>query len=84
MISQIYPTELQLDKTKSSDTEAPIYYLDVSITNGIVSSKISDKQDDLNFEIVNSPFLDGDVPRKLLALREYVLTLMNSTTETHF
>ena len=28
-----------------------------------VSSKIYDKQDDLNFEIVNFPFLDGDVPR---------------------
>ena len=35
----------------------------MSITNGIVSSKIYDKQDDFNFEIVNFPFLDGDVPR---------------------
>ena len=32
------------------------------ITNGIVSSKIYDRQDDFNFRIVNSPFLDGDVP----------------------
>ena len=35
----------------------------MSITNGIVSSKIYDKQDDYNFEILNFPFLDGDVPR---------------------
>ena len=35
----------------------------MSITKGIVSSKIYDKQDDFNFEIVNFPFLDGDVPR---------------------
>ena len=28
--------------------------------NGIVSSKIYDKRDDFNFEIVNFPFLDGD------------------------
>ena len=34
----------------------------MSITNGIVSSKIYDKRDDLNFEIVNFPFFDGDVP----------------------
>ena len=34
----------------------------MSITNGIVSSKIHDKLDDFNFEIVNYPFLDGDVP----------------------
>ena len=35
----------------------------MSITNGIVSSKIYDKRDDFNFEKVNFPFLDGDVPR---------------------
>ena len=35
----------------------------MSITNGIVSSKIYDKRDDFYFEIVNFPFLDGDVPR---------------------
>ena len=35
----------------------------MSITNGIVSSKIYDKQDYFNCEIVNYPFLDGDVPR---------------------
>ena len=36
--------------------------MDLSITNGIISSKIYMKND-LNFEIVNFPFLDGDVPR---------------------
>ena len=35
----------------------------LSITNGIVSSKIYDKRDDFNFEIVNFPFFDGDFPR---------------------
>ena len=29
----------------------------------IVSSAIYDKQDDFNFEIVNYPFVVGDVPR---------------------
>ena len=63
MVDQIYPTELQLKKANSSDTEAPFLYLNLSITNGIMSSKIYDKWDDLNFEIVNFPFLDGDVLR---------------------
>ena len=36
--------------------------MNLSIANGIVSSKIYDKQDDFNFEIVNFRFLDGDVP----------------------
>ena len=63
IIGQIYPTELQLNKANSSDTEAPFLDLNLSITNGLVSSKIYDKRDDFNFEIVNFPFLDGDVPR---------------------
>ena len=63
MVGQIYPTELQLNKANSSDTEAWFLDLNLSITNGIVSSKIYDKRDDFNFEIVNFPFLDGDVPR---------------------
>ena len=63
MVGQIYPTELQLNKANSSDTEAPFLDLNLSITNGIVSSKIYDKRDDFNFEIVNFPFLDEDVPR---------------------
>ena len=47
----------------SFDTEAPFLDLNLSITNGIVSCKIYDKRDDIDFEIVNYPFLDGDVPR---------------------
>ena len=63
MVGQIYLTELQLNKANYSDTEAPFLALNLSITNGIASSKIYDKQDDFNFEIENSPFLDGYVPR---------------------
>ena len=53
MVGQIYLTELQLKKVNSSDTGAPFLDLNLSITNGLVSSKIYDKRDDLNFEIVN-------------------------------
>ena len=63
MVGQIYPTEFQIHKAYSSDTEAPFLDLNLSKTNGIVSSKICDKLDDFNFEIVNLSFLDGDVPR---------------------
>ena len=35
----------------------------LSISNDIVSTKIYDKRDDFDCEIVNFPFLDGDVPR---------------------
>ena len=46
MVHQIYPTDLQLNKANSSDTEVPFLDLDLSITKGIVSSKIYDKWDD--------------------------------------
>ena len=35
----------------------------LSISNGIISTKIYDKRDDFDFEIVNFPFLEGGVPR---------------------
>ena len=37
--------------------------LNLCISNGTVSTKIYDKRDDFDFDIVNFPFLDGDVPR---------------------
>ena len=63
MINRFYPPELQLNKANTSDTEAPFLDLHLSISNGFVSSKIYDKRDDFDFDIVNFPFLDGDVPR---------------------
>ena len=63
VVGQIYSIELQLNKANSSDTEAAFLDLNLSITKGIVSFKIYDKRGDFNFEIVNFPFLDGDVPR---------------------
>ena len=63
MVNRIYTPELQLNKANTSDTEAPFLDLHLSISNGFVSSKIYDKRDDFDLDIVNFPFLDGDVPR---------------------
>ena len=63
-MKDIYPSELQLNKANTSDTEAPFLHLHLSISNGFVSSKIYDKRDDFDFDIVNFPYLDGDVPRR--------------------
>ena len=64
MVHRIYPAELQLNKANTSDSEAAFLDLNLSIHNNIVSTKINDKRDDFNFDIVNFPFLDGDVPRR--------------------
>ena len=52
-----------MNKANISDISAPFLDLDLSIHNGVISSKIYDKRDDFNFNIVNYPHLDGDVPR---------------------
>ena len=52
MVNRIYPPELQLNKANTSDTEAPFLDLHLSISNGFVSSKIYDKRDDFDFDIV--------------------------------
>ena len=49
---------------KVCDTEAPFLDLNLCIFNGTVSIKIYDKRDDFDFDIVNFPFLDGDIPRR--------------------
>ena len=64
MVNQIYPPELHLNKANNTDTEAPFLDLHLSIANRLISSKIYDKRNDFDFDIVNIPFLDGDVPRR--------------------
>ena len=39
--------------------------LRLSVSNGFVSSKLYDKRDDFDFDIVGFPFLDGAVPRSV-------------------
>ena len=63
IVDRIYPTEFQLNRENSSDTEAHFLDLNLCISNGTVSYKIYDKRDDFDFDMVNFPFLlDGDVP----------------------
>ena len=63
MIPAIYPKELKLNKANNSDSYAAFLDLDLTISNGVISTKIYDKRDDFDFNIVNFPHLDGDVPR---------------------
>ena len=62
MVNHIYPSELQLNKTNVLDTEASFLDLHLSISDVFFKSKIYDKRGDFDFDIVNFPFQDGDVP----------------------
>ena len=61
MVGRIYPPELELNKANAPDTEAAFLDLHFSILDGFVASKIYNCND-FNFDTVNFPFLDGDVP----------------------
>ena len=67
MVDRIYPTELQLNRANFSDTEAHVLDLNLCMSNCTVSTKIYDKRDDFDFDIVNFPFLDDDVPLRISA-----------------
>ena len=93
MVSQIYLNKIQLNKANSCDNEDR-FWMNMSVTSGVVVSKIYDKRDDFNFEIVNFHFFDGNVTRSTsytmvyifrssFYLQESVLMLMTSTTETY-
>ena len=72
MVNQIYPPELQLNKASISDTEAPFLDLHLSVANGFASSKIYDKRDNFDFDIVNFLFLDGDFLVVLLMMYTFL------------
>ena len=59
----IYPNELEIKNT--TDTQKSASYLDLYIQidkNGHLNTKLYDKRDDFNFQIVNFPFLSSNIP----------------------
>ena len=87
MVCRIYPALLQLNKANASDTEAAFLDINLSIHNDIVSTKIYDKRDDFIFDIINFPFLDGDVPRRPsygVYISEHIRFVRASTHVTDF
>ena len=63
MVGQIYPTKIQLIRQLPFILNPPFLAWVFSITKDNASCKIYDRREYFNFEIVNFPFLDGDVPR---------------------
>ena len=56
MVDTIGPRDLQLNKTHTSDNQAPCLDLNLSISNDIFSTKIYDNRDDFDLSIVDFPF----------------------------
>ena len=62
-ISLIYPSELEIKET--TDTASSASFLDIFLefdSSGHLSTRIYDKRDDFNFEIINFPHLSSNIP----------------------
>ena len=64
-INEIYQSELILKNTTTTPSETS--YLDTTLNigegNGTVRISVYDKREDINFKIVNFPYLDSNIPR---------------------
>ena len=59
----MYPTELRLNKTNTSDKDTSYLDLHAKVIGSDVHTSVSDKRDDFGFPIANFHRLSGDVPR---------------------
>jgi hypothetical protein len=62
-VDRIYPVELEIKDTTDMDRSAS--YLDLHLeidSEGWLRTKLYDKRDDLNFPIVNFPFICSNIP----------------------
>ena len=63
LLHRIYPSELEIKDT--TDTPNSASYLDLHLEydrNGVLSTRIYDKRDDFNFQVVNFPYLCSNIP----------------------
>ena len=67
MVNQIYLSERQLNTTEKQMHPIPMphfwIYFWLLISHGFVSSKIYNKRDDFDLDIINFQCIDGDIPR---------------------
>ena len=62
-VKEIYPSQLNVEKTNQSDNMAS--YLDLTFTiekDGKLSTKLYEKRDNFDFNIVNFSFLSSNIP----------------------
>ena len=62
-IPDIYPAELQLNKTSTSDKETSFLDLDIKVIGSDIHTSVYDQRDDFGFPTVNFPWLSCEVPR---------------------
>ena len=62
IISEIYHPEMVVSKTNISARKTNFLDLTISIYRGKFYVMLYDKRNDYSFEVINYPFLDGNIP----------------------
>ena len=63
ILSDIYPSEMIVNKTNISVRKNNFLDLTISICRGKSYVKLYDKRNYYDFEAINHPFLDGNIPK---------------------
>ena len=83
--TDIYPASLKLNKENTTNSTATFLDLEINVENRMFITKLYDKRDAFNFEIVNFPNLSGNIPSKtsygvfISQLIRYSVACMNYT-----
>ena len=62
--SNIYPGELVINRENKSNNKASFLDVEIEVIDKKFITRLYDKRKDFNFDIVNFPFLCGNVPKK--------------------
>ena len=62
-IGDIYPPEMVVNKTNVSVSKSHFLDMTISVFRGKFFVKLYDKRNDFDFDVINFPFLDGNIPK---------------------
>ena len=82
-IRNIYPAELDLKKENQNDKNANFLDLNIEISNSTFQTKLYDKRNNFNFNIIRMPYKSSNIPRKMFysAMSAEILRICKTTTK---
>ena len=81
-IRNIYPAELELKKENDDDKRATFLDLDIEIRYSKFKTKLYDKRDNFDFNIIRMPYKSSNIPQKMFysAMSAEILRICKATT----
>ena len=81
-IRNVYPAELELKKENRNDNSANFLDLNIEINNSKFITKLYDKRDNFDFNIIRMLHQSSNIPKKMFysAMSAEILRICNATT----